>query len=286
MADASGKLRAGGLTAAAATDCGLVRDHNEDRYYCNVDDGVFLVVDGVGGQAAGDVAAALAVQTIQQRIARLDAPAPTRVREAITLANNAILLEAETSPQHAGMACVLTLAVLEQCRLIIGHVGDSRAYKLHARGITKLTHDHSPVGEREDAREISEREAMQHVQRNEVYRDVGSEPREPDTPGFVELTCTAFGDDEGILLCSDGLSDLLPALEINRIVRAHPGDPGTAAAALIAAANALGGKDNITVVIAEGARFGPAAEPGLSFPPAAVQLFDATTQPLADLMPV
>src|SRR5215211_4102577 len=221
MADVSGNLCAGGLTAAAATDCGLVRNHN-------VDDGVFLVVDGVGGQAAGDVAAALAVQTIQQRIARLDAPAPTRVREAITLANNAILLEAETSPQHAGMACVLTLAVLEQCRFIIGHVGDSRAYKLHARGITKLTHDHSPVGEREDAREISERDAMQHVQRNEVYRDVGSEPREPDTPGFIELTGTALEDDEAILLCSDGLSDLLPALEINRIMRAHPGDPDTA----------------------------------------------------------
>src|SRR5687767_13253411 len=142
MTEVSGNVRGNGLTAAAATDCGLVREHNEDRYFFDVDNGVFLVVDGVGGQAAGDVAAALAAHTIQQRIARVDAPAEARVREAITLANNEILLAAAASPRQAGMACVLTLAVFEGRRVTIGHVGDSRAYKLHGKGITKLTHDH------------------------------------------------------------------------------------------------------------------------------------------------
>jgi len=178
--DTTGVRRAHGLTAAAATDCGRLRDHNEDVFYLNVDLGVFLVVDGVGGQAAGEVAAQIAADRIRRRVERQDAPAHVRVREAITLANREILLKAQADPTLTGMACVLTLAVLEGQELTIGHVGDSRIYQLDARGIAKLTHDHSPVGELEDTREISEPDAMQHDRRNEVYRDVGSEPRDPD----------------------------------------------------------------------------------------------------------
>src|SRR5437868_3118014 len=111
--DASGLVEANGLLAAAASDCGRTREHNEDRCYLNVQGGVFLVVDGVGGQAAGEVAATLASEAIKQRIERRDAPADIRIREAIGLANKAILLDAQATPAHVGMACVLTLAVLE-----------------------------------------------------------------------------------------------------------------------------------------------------------------------------
>src|SRR5918993_1300410 len=167
--------RADVLRAAGATDCGRMRDHNEDVFYLNVDTGVFLVVDGVGGHAAGEVAANIATERIRRRVERQDAPAHVRVREAITLANREILLAAQSDPKLAGMACVLTLALLEGRELTIGHVGDSRLYRLDARGISKLTHDHSPIGELEDARQISETDAMRDERRNEVYRDVGSE---------------------------------------------------------------------------------------------------------------
>ena len=162
----------------------------------------------------------------------------------------------EPRPTPAARAAyVLTLAVLEGPTVTIGHVGDSRLYKLTPQGIAQLTHDHSPVGEREDARELTETQAMQHARRNEVYRDVGSEWREPDAANFIEIVFSDLAADSAILLCSDGLSDMVTSLEINRLVRLHAGDPAAAVKALIAAANDAGGKDNITVILAEGREF-------------------------------
>ena len=243
------------VAAAGASDAGRQRDSNEDRFYVDAAQGIFLVVDGVGGEAAGEIAAGIAVETILDRLARQDRPAETRIREAITLANQQILHSAQTDPGRKGMACVLTLAVLEGRQLTIGHVGDSRLYKLTPQGIAKLTHDHSPVGEREDARELTETQAMQHARRNEVYRDVGSEWREPDAANFIEIVFSDLAEDSAILLCSDGLSDMVTSLEINRLVRLHAGAPDAAVHALIAAANNAGGKDNITVILAEGREF-------------------------------
>src|SRR3954469_6605550 len=279
--DRTGLLRAHGLTAAAATDCGLLRDHNEDVFYLNVDLGVFLGVDGVGGQAAGEVAAQIAADRIRRRVERQDAPAHVRVREAITLANREILLQAQSDPALAGMACVLTLAVLEGEELTIGHVGDSRLYRLDARGITKITHDHSPIGELEDARAISDTEAMRDERRNEVYRDVGSEPRDPDADDFIELIRTRLDEDAAMLICSDGLTDMLPALEVNRIARLHAGAPDAAVAALIAAANEVGGKDNVTALIVEGPPFRAVPDGGRVYPPAAAAT-QVPTLPLSD----
>ncbi len=269
------------------TNPGRQREQNEDRYHLDAAAGIFLVVDGVGGEAAGEVAAQIAVQTILNRLARQDGLAEVRVREAITLANRDILRQASERPERAGMACVLTLGVLEGRQLTIGHVGDSRLYKLTPQGIAKLTHDHSPIGEREDSREISETEAMQHARRNEVYRDVGSVPREPDDPGFVETAFTDLQEDSAILLCSDGLSDMLTSLEIERIARAHAGDPHGVVAALITAANDAGGKDNITVVFAQGPRFTRNGTPGgRVMPPApAPQVSTTPLSELVDLVP-
>jgi serine/threonine protein phosphatase PrpC len=259
MTDAVLVARASRVNAAAATDPGRLRNQNEDRHFVDVDRGVFLVADGVGGHAAGEVAAAIAVDVI---IKRLDRPLGTpeqRVREAIALANNEILRQAERSPAHAGMTCVLTLALLIENRLIIGHVGDSRLYKLTRDGLRKLTHDHSPVGEREDAYEISEADAMKHPRRSEVFRDVGSTFREPDDPDFIELIDASFEPDAAVLLCSDGLSDMIPSALIERAVRQHAGDPDRIVNGLIDAANKAGGKDNITVVYVEGADFAHAS---------------------------
>src|SRR5688572_3800877 len=254
-----GLARANRVHAAAASDRGRMRTGNEDRFFVDLDRGVFLVVDGVGGHAAGEVAAAIAVEVIIQRLDRpLGTPAQ-RVREAIALANNEIMRQAERSPAHAGMTCVLTLALLIEDRLTIGHVGDSRLYKLTHDGLRKLTHDHSPVGEREDAHEISEADAMRHPRRNEVFRDVGSAYHEPDDPDFVEVVEAPFAPNQAMLLCSDGLSDLLTSEAIARTVRWHAGDPPAVAQALIDAANEAGGTDNVTVVYAEGSRFAAAS---------------------------
>ncbi len=258
MTDTAVLARANRVTAVAASDRGRLRTGNEDRHHVDVDRGVFLVVDGVGGHAAGEVAAAIAVDVITQRLERPIGTPAQRVREAIALANNEILRQAERSPAHAGMTCVLTLALLTEDQLTIGHVGDSRLYKLTRHGLRKLTHDHSPIGEREDAQEMSEADAMKHPRRSEVFRDVGSAFHEPDDPDFIELVEATFEPDAALLLCSDGLSDMVSSAVILRTVREQAGAPDRVVQSLIDAANQAGGKDNITVVYAEGTDFAAA----------------------------
>src|SRR5205807_6659727 len=118
-----------------------------------------------------------------------------------------------------GMACVLTVVVVDDTRAIVGHVGDTRLYKLRNDRIEKVTRDHSPVGEREDAHEISELEAMRHPRRNEVYRDVGSDPHDAGDVDFIDTHEIAFETDAALLLCSDGLTDSIDSSSINDIVR-------------------------------------------------------------------
>jgi hypothetical protein len=154
-----------------------------------------------------------------------------------------------------GMACVLTVAVVEDGSAVIGHVGDSRLYKIRGGRIQKVTHDHSPVGEREDSNDLSETDAMRHPRRNEVYRDVGTEEHTPDDPDFIELIHIPFEDDSALLLCSDGLSDQVTSSEILTTVEREARNPDGAVHELIAAANRAGGKDNVSIVIAEGPLF-------------------------------
>jgi len=242
--------------AGAATDAGLVRDANEDRHWIDTENGIFLVVDGVGGHAAGETAAETAAQTIRQDL--LGEPQGTaefRVRRAITRANNRIYDMAGESGDLHGMACVLTLAIIEDGEMVIGHVGDSRLYLIWNGGIRKLTSDHSPVGEGEDSGALTEAQAMSHPRRNEVFRDVGTRPHEPGDEGFIEVRRCQFKPDAAFLLCSDGLSDLLPSAAIRRIVERYDGDPARVARELVEAANEAGGTDNITALLVAGSEF-------------------------------
>ena len=245
------------IRAAGATDVGRQRDVNEDRFHIDRDRRVFMVVDGVGGQAAGGRAADTALEMIRARLARQTGAIADRVREAVTIANNEVYRQAAARPEWRGMACVLTVAVIDGERAVIGHVGDTRLYKLRGGAMQKITPDHSPVGEREDAGELSEVDAMRHPRRNEVYRDVGSELHEVGDPGFVDVREIAWEPDAAMLLCSDGLTDLVPAEAILHTVERHAGDPAAVSRALVKAANDAGGKDNITVVYLEGERFAP-----------------------------
>jgi serine/threonine protein phosphatase PrpC len=184
-----------------------------------------------------------------------EASAEERVRMAITAANNRIFRRAQTDEENRGMACVLTLALVEEGRITIGHVGDSRLYLLWDGAIRKLTSDHSPVGEDEDAGALTEEEAMVHPRRNEVFRDVGSRLRDVDDGDFVEIRQCRFREDAALLLCSDGLTDQLTAAQIRAITGRYDGDPGRIAAELVEAANDAGGKDNITALFVAGPKF-------------------------------
>ena len=243
------------LRSAAASDPGKRRKNNEDRYYVDPDRGIYAVIDGVGGHAAGETAAAVAVDVIRERLERQTGTPEERLREAITLANNEILRLSRSRVEWTGMACVLTVALVEDDIVTIGHVGDSRLYLLRPGEIRKVTHDHSPVGEREDRGEIGEDEAMRHSRRNEIYRDVGSAEKEPDDPAFIEIETFPMPTDGLLLLCSDGLTDLVTSTAIRAGVERYAPDFDAAINALIGAANAAGGKDNITVVIVAGPEY-------------------------------
>src|SRR5688500_914344 len=235
------------LSAAGGTDAGLQREVNEDRYHVGEARGLFVVIDGIGGQAAGGKAADVAVAMIRERLERETGPVAVRMREAIAIANNEIYRLSSSRPEWDGMACVLTAVVLKDGTATIGHVGDTRLYKIRGGRIEKVTRDHSPVGEREDAGELSELEAMQHPRRNEVFRDVGSANRQASDRDFIDVTRVPFETDAALLLCTDGLTDCITSAGILDLVQRNAGRPPDVAAALIAAANAAGGKDNVTV---------------------------------------
>ena len=241
--------------AAMASDTGLQRPNNEDRVYIDEARGVFVVVDGVGGQAAGEKAAEIAAEAIPRQLELLTGSVEERVRGAITAANNEIFEVAQTNENWRGMACVLTLAVMQGNRVVVGHVGDSRLYLIWNGVLRKLTSDHSPVGEREDRGELTETEAMLHPRRHEVFRDVGTRRRGPGDAEFVEMKEFLFKSDAAMLLCSDGLSDLVTSAEMGEIIERYAGDADQVARDLVDAANRAGGRDNITVVFVAGSEF-------------------------------
>jgi serine/threonine protein phosphatase PrpC len=245
--------------AAAGSDPGRVRENNEDRTLCDPELGIYAVVDGVGGESGGEIAAQTAVEILRARLSRRTTDTPRLIREAIALANKQIWEKAQADPALAGMACVLTVAVVDDAQATIGHVGDSRLYLLRPGEIRKITRDHSPVGAREDVGEISEAEAMSHPRRNEIFRDVGSGPHEPDEEGFIDVTQIRFEPDSALLICSDGLSDLVTSQSILSLVESNAANPKAAVQGLIDAANQAGGKDNVSVVLVEGERFAAAA---------------------------
>jgi serine/threonine protein phosphatase PrpC len=248
-----------------------VRRKNEDRVYVDDRCGLFVVADGVGGHAGGETAAELAIDVIRASfdrasfdratLAAAGDDLKTRLASAIVHANNTIFEMAQGNEALRGMACVLTVAALDGDRFTVGHVGDSRLYLIWNGAIRKLTSDHSPIGEQEERGELTEQEAMKHPRRNEVFRDVGSRPRVADEEGFIEVKHFLFKPDAAVLMCSDGLSDVLTAAEINGIIEQYEGDPEETAKSLVAAANESGGADNISAIFIAGHEFlGSASE--------------------------
>jgi PPM family protein phosphatase len=243
------------IAGAGGSHPGRVRPRNEDRFHVDLARGIFIVVDGVGGQPGGERAAEIAIDAVRRRLERDTGSLIERLREAVAGANEAIHDESGVRPDLSGMACVLTAAVVSGGRVYAGHVGDTRLYKLRGGAMVKLTRDHSPVGALEDDGRLDEREAMAHPRRNEVWRDVGTMTRRPAEPGFIEIVDEVFEPEAALLLCSDGLTDRVSSADVASIIQARAGAPAVAVQDLIWAANDAGGQDNVTAIVVEGPEF-------------------------------
>lgn len=240
---------------AGQTDTGRHRQDNQDTFVSrplwSSDDALLVVIDGVGGYAGGAEAAALAREAIVQYMATPTGDTLTMLREAVVHANNEIVRRRQLDPALARMCCVLTAAVVDSQtqRLLFAHVGDTRLYRFRQQRLEKLTHDHSLVGVREDANQLTEREAMHHPRRNEIFRDVGSTLHRVDDPNFLESDETDFLPGDVLLLCSDGLTDMLTRAQLTDVLT-QPISVEKQVEELIRQANEQGGLDNITVVLA------------------------------------
>jgi serine/threonine protein phosphatase PrpC len=225
---------------AGSTDVGRQRHTNEDALL--VSPPVFAVADGMGGAKAGEVASQVATDAFQTE--HLDDEPPERQLAGIARqANRRIYELAAEDESRRGMGTTLTAAMVSGHEVSIGHVGDSRAYRLRDGSLEQITRDHSLVAELERTGQISPEAAEHHPQRSIITRALGPEPDvEVDT-----FTVPGRGGDV-YLLCSDGLTGMVPDDEVATILR-HAGSLEEAAGALVRAANQSGGKDNITVVL-------------------------------------
>jgi protein phosphatase len=230
-------------TSAPATHPGRKRRHNEDAYVLQPP--LFAIADGMGGAQAGEIASALAAGALKD--AAVDGGGESRVVELIQEANRRVHERASTDAATSGMGTTMTVALVElDGTVTIGHVGDSRAYRLRDERLEQLTNDHSLVAELVRRGELTPEEAEVHPQRSVITRALGTDP-DVDVDAFsVE---TRPGD--VYLICSDGLSDMVDAPTIEEIVRSHRTDLKRAADALVQAANKRGGEDNITAILFE-----------------------------------
>lgn len=244
------------VTLSGSTDMGKIRTNNEDAYIAQYiwDKNHILAVaiDGVGGYEGGEVAAALARKGIIEYLENY--PNGERLellKQAVVWANNTIFSERKNQPQYGNMSCVLTavLVELKAGRINMVHVGDTRLYQFANGELTKLSHDHSLVGYREEIGELTEEEAMKHPQRNVIGRDVGSTLLDTSDDDYVEVSSFPLSKST-LLLCSDGLCDMLTSAQMTSVLQKDL-TVDKKVLALIDAANAAGGKDNVTVVLVD-----------------------------------
>lgn len=235
------------------TNTGRIRDNNEDAFIADkLPNGwvAACVIDGVGGYEGGEVAAEIARETIWNKLQRL-APDPVQtLKEAVLQANQNIYQEKLHDNNKGQMACVLTIALVdvESNQFYYAHVGDTRLYLLRDQTLVKVTKDHSFVGFLEDSGRLTEKEAMQHPKRNEINKALGFDPQINLQSDYIETGSSPFLPGDLLLLCSDGLSDLVNKKDITAVLLSR-NSLEEKAQALVDAANVAGGKDNITVVI-------------------------------------
>jgi PPM family protein phosphatase len=236
------------------TDTGKLRSNNEDTFIAEkiagTDFVLACVIDGVGGYTGGEVAAAIARDTILKLIDNPVGDLSQLMRKTITEANDQILAAKQLNKEHEDMACVLTMALvdLKNNQFHYAHVGDTRLYLLRDSSLIKISKDQSFVGFMEDSGRLTEEQAMQHPKRNEINKALGFPGNIGIQEDYIETGNSPFLPGDLILLCSDGLSDMVNKQSITELLLKDT-ELEEKGIALVDAANNNGGKDNITVVL-------------------------------------
>ncbi|GAB4423795.1 MAG: Stp1/IreP family PP2C-type Ser/Thr phosphatase [Anaerolineae bacterium] len=236
--------------SAHKTDVGRVSKHNQDYIWTDESNQVYVVADGMGGQDAGELASELAATTTGQFItARLQTHATAAVVKeimsaALEEANETVMQAAQAAKQDRPMGAAIVVAVVRPPTAYISHAGDARAYLIHQAAITRLTADDSWVAQLVASGVITEEQAEHHPLGHILIKAVGHES--PLEPAFKEVTVTP-GD--WLLLCSDGLWKMLSQEQFLAALQPHEATPASAVEALVEAANAAGGKDNISIIL-------------------------------------
>ena len=236
----------------AKTDPGRMRDNNEDSVVFDSPNGLAVLADGMGGYNAGEIASGMATAFIKADLGHWlsevgQKATPAEVSRAMSLCvsktNQSIFNSANSNPQYSGMGTTLVVAVFRGQKLMLGHIGDSRCYRLRNGEMTRLTRDHSLLQEQLDAGLITPEQALTSTNKNLVTRALGVED-------VVTLEVNDFPvePDDLFMLCSDGLSDMVGDEAVAQILL-HPLSIQSLADRLVAAANAAGGRDNISVLL-------------------------------------
>ncbi|MEZ5459799.1 MAG: Stp1/IreP family PP2C-type Ser/Thr phosphatase [Steroidobacteraceae bacterium] len=250
----------GKLKCIGETDTGRVREHNEDTIALDADIGLLVLADGMGGYNAGEVASGIAVKTImnlvRESVEREDLTSTDPgtglsrrsivLRDAIQRANKIIFQTAKTQPQCEGMGTTVVGALFHDNRITLAHVGDSRIYRLRNDRLEQVTLDHSLLQELVDRGFYTPEEAQRAANKNYVTRALGVEPTVD-----VEITEHDVQKGDQYLLCSDGLSDMVEDTDIHLTINTFGDNLGTVAKQLIQLANDNGGRDNVSVVLAQ-----------------------------------
>jgi protein phosphatase len=228
--------------AAGLSDTGRKRRRNEDAFVCRPP--LFAVADGMGGAQAGEVASRLAAAVLHE--APGGGLGEATIAALIEEANRRVWQRSTEDTSHSGMGTTITVALADAAAgtVAFGHVGDSRAYRIRDGALEQLTQDHSLVAELVRSGRLSPEEAETHPQRSVITRALGTEPAVE-----VDLFTVEAHSGDLYLLCSDGLTTMVPDAEIRTLAEERRDDLDAAARALVAAANAAGGEDNVTVVV-------------------------------------
>jgi PPM family protein phosphatase len=250
------------IVSGGVSDVGRVRTNNEDSFRIVETQNLFILSDGMGGEAHGEVASAIAVETIAKYCSDTEGPKEDsqetlhgtaaeswnpqtkRLQNAVLQANFAIYTAAQEHPDQHGMGATLTAGWVNGSKLSLAHVGDSRAYLLRAGGLQQLTSDHSLVAEQVRRGIITPQQAEESDMQSVLLRALGAHPEVDVDVEEVDLMARDL-----LLFCSDGLTRMVTEPEIAGVLQAET-DPGAAAQKLVDLANERGGLDNVTVVIA------------------------------------
>jgi protein phosphatase len=238
---------------AALSDVGRVRSHNEDRWLADPQQQIYMVSDGMGGQAGGEVASRIVVEILPARLQKvlsrgddLGQPAVVEgVVDAIAKLSHDVRVESENRPGLAGMGATIVLAVIRDRRALIVHLGDSRAYLFRAASLEQLTQDQTLVQALVNAGDVTQADAANHPAARQLARFVGMDGTAQPEARVIDLQPA-----DRLLLCTDGLTGLVAPEKIQETL-AQEGEPTAACQRLIRMANEHGGRDNVTVLIVE-----------------------------------